>query len=245
MPGRQEAKLEISRQAGLGGFLFSSVITACANKRYKGVLIALDVNPRHQEKQPLLIVVSGPSGVGKDAVLSRMKELGRPYHFTVTNTTRPKRFNERNGVDYMFVSTDEFRNMLADGELLESAEVYGNSYGVPKAQIVEALDRGWDVIMRTDVQGVANIKKVAPEALCIFLAPPSREELRRRLSDRMTESPEALKLRLETAEHELEEASKFDYVVVNHNDCIDGAVREIEAIIERERHRTPARLISL
>ncbi|MCI0439414.1 MAG: guanylate kinase [Chloroflexi bacterium] len=196
-------------------------------------------------RQPLLIVLSGPSGVGKDAVLSRMKELGRPYHFTVTSTTRPRRSNERDGVDYVFVSADEFRRMIARGELLEWAEVYGNYYGVPKSHVVQALDSGHDVIIKADVQGAASIKKLAPEALFIFLAPPSRKELERRLSHRMTESPEALRLRLETAEREMEAASQFDHVVVNHKGRLDAAVEEIERIIERERTRCPPRKIVL
>ncbi len=194
---------------------------------------------------PLLIVLSGPSGVGKDAVLSRMKQLGRPYHFTVTSTTRFRRSRERDGVDYVFVGAEEFRGMIARGELLEWAEVYGNYYGVPKSQVVQALNSGRDVIIKADVQGAASIKRLAPDALFIFLAPPSRRELERRLSHRMTESPEALRLRLETAHREMEAASQFDHVVVNHKGRLDAAVEEIERIIERERNRCPRRKVEL
>ena len=195
--------------------------------------------------EPLLIVVSGPSGVGKDAVLSRMKSQGRPYHFTVTSTTRVKRPNERDGVDYHFLQEQDFQQMLEGGELLEWALVYGNYYGVPKLQVTEALSRSSDVIIKTDVQGAANIRKLVPEALFIFIAPPDTQELQRRLNERMTESPETLRLRLKTAERELEEASKFDYVVVNHNGRLDQTVAELDEIIERERNRRPPRIVNL
>ena len=194
---------------------------------------------------PLLIVLSGPSGVGKDALLSRMRELRKPYHFTVTATTRPQRPGERDGVDYIFVSHSAFRRMIERGELLESAEVYGNLYGVPKAQVAEALEGGHDVIIKADVQGAATIRKLAPEAVLIFLAPLSTEELERRLGQRMTESAEALKLRLKTAEREMQEASHFDYVVVNHQDRLDNAVQEIESVLAQERDRSPRRRVSL
>ena len=195
--------------------------------------------------RPLLVVLSGPSGVGKDAVLSRMRELKKPYHFTVTATTRPKRPTERHGVDYIFVSHEAFRSMIQQGDLLEWAEVYGNLYGVPKAQVVEAMKNGSDVIVKIDAQGAATIKRLAPEALFIFLAPSDMEELTRRLRQRMTESPAVLRRRLKTAESEMREAHKFDYVVVNSEGCLDDAVDEIESIMARERQRMPARGVTL
>ena len=198
-----------------------------------------------RETTPLLIVLSGPSGVGKDAVLSRMRELDRPYHFTVTATTRPQRQGERDGVDYIFVSESRFRQMIRDGQLLEWAEVYGNLYGVPKAQVTDALGKGRDAIIKPDVQGAATIRKLAPEALLIFLAPPNEAELKRRLGARMTESPEALALRLETAKEEMQRASSFDYVVVNHEGRLDDAVREIDDIVVAEKVRTRARRVTL
>ena len=198
-----------------------------------------------RETTPLLIVLSGPSGVGKDAVLSRMRELDRPYHFTVTATTRPQRQGERDGVDYIFVSESRFRQMIRDGQLLEWAEVYGNLYGVPKAQVTDALGKGRDAIIKPDVQGAATIRKQAPEALLIFLAPPNEAELKRRLGARMTESPEALALRLETAKEEMQRASSFDYVVVNHEGRLDDAVREIDDIVVAEKVRTRARRVTL
>ena len=174
-----------------------------------------------------------------------MRELGSPFHFTITATTRPQRANERDGVDYIFVHRDTFRVMIEHGELLEWAEVYGNLYGVPKPQVRQALERGQDVIIKVDVQGAATIKKLAPEAVFVFLAPPSMKELAHRLTQRMTESADALKLRLETAEREIDEASKFDHVVVNRDGLLDDAVKEIEAIASRERQRKPPRRVFL
>ena len=194
---------------------------------------------------PLLLVLSGPSGVGKDAVLSRMRETGRPYHFTVTATTRPRRAGERDGVDYIFVTRQGFDDMVDSSELLEWAWVYGNLYGVPKAQVRDALARGRDVMIKADVQGAATIRELAPEAVFIFLAPPDLDALTLRLSQRLTESPETLRTRLQTAEEEMTKASDFDHVVVNHNGRLDEAVREIEAVVERERARKPPRRVRL
>lgn len=194
---------------------------------------------------PLLMVLTGPSGVGKDAVLSRMRELGKPYHFTVTATTRPQRPAERDGLDYIFITEDAFRQMVESSELLEWAQVYGNLYGVPKAQVVEAFNRGDDVIIKADVQGAATIKKLAPDAVFIFLAPPDVDELARRLRQRMTESSKALRIRLETAENEMRAAHNFDHVVVNYQDRLDDTVQEIESILMRERSRTVPRKVSL
>ena len=192
-----------------------------------------------------MIVLSGPSGVGKDAVLSRMRELGKPYHIAVTATTRQQRPAERDGVDYNFVTHDTFNRMVEGNELLEWAEVYGNQYGVPKAQVTSALERGRDVIMKIDVQGAATIRRLVPDAIFVFLAPPDMEELARRLGQRMTESSEALKLRLATAEGEMAERDKFDFVVVNQHDRLNDTVAEIERIVNRERRRTPARIVTL
>ena len=184
---------------------------------------------------PLLVVLSGPSGVGKDAVLARMRELGQPYHFTVTATTRERRTGEVDGVDYIFVAKTEFRRMIDAGELLEHAAVYGNLNGVPRNQVTDAMSRGLDVIVKVDVQGAATIRRLAPDALLIFLAAPSMDELEERLRRRMTESPDALRVRLKTARAEIAEAPRFDYIVVNRNDRIDDAVRDIESVIEHER----------
>ena len=194
---------------------------------------------------PLLLVLSGPSGVGKDLLLTRLREAGRPYHFTVTVTTRAKRNGEHDGLDYHFISAQQFESMIANEELLEWANVFGNYYGVPKSQVMDAMARGQDVILKIDVQGAATVRSLVPDALFIFLAPPSGEELERRLRGRNTESDYALISRIEQARHELQEAEKFDYTVVHHTDATDEAALEIEDIIRRERHRVPPRKIQL
>ena len=194
---------------------------------------------------PLLLVLSGPSGVGKDLLLTRLREAGRPYHFTVTVTTRLKRNGEHDGMDYHFISAQQFESMIANEELLEWANVFGNYYGVPKSQVMDAMARGQDVILKIDVQGAETVRSLVPDALFIFLAPPSGEELERRLRGRNTESDDALMARIEQARHELQEAEKFDYTVVHHTDATDEAALEIEDIIRRERHRIPPRKIQL
>ncbi|MBI2166193.1 MAG: guanylate kinase [Chloroflexi bacterium] len=196
-------------------------------------------------RRPLLVVLSGPSGVGKDAVISRMKEMGRPYHFAVTVTTRPRRSGEVDGREYMFVSSGVFEEMRRDGELLEHASVYGNSYGVPKAQVKGALEKGQDVIMKIDVQGAATIKGLVPQGVYVFLAPPSMEELERRLRGRKTETEEALRQRMETALQEMERVFLFEYIVVNTTDALDRTVAKIDAIIQSEKCRLPLRWVAL
>jgi len=174
-----------------------------------------------------------------------MKELGRPLHFTVTATTRPKRPGEVNGQDYHFLSPEAFQDMLKRGELLEWAEVYGHLYGVPKAQVRQALARGQDVMVKIDVQGAEHIRQVAPQSVLIFLAPPSTEELARRLRERKTESAAQLELRLKTAREEMERLPLFDYVVVNEQGRLDEAVAQIEAIITAEKCRVNPRQVEI
>ena len=184
---------------------------------------------------PLLVVVSGPSGAGKDAVLARMKEQPLPYHYAVTATTRPKREHESNGRDYIFVSRNEFRRMIDDDELLEWADVYGELYGVPRAQVTEAHARGEDAIVKVDVQGAATIRRLAPDALLVFIAPPTVEELERRLRSRMTESGDSLETRLGMAEKEMADAAWFDHVVINETGELDGTVDKVVEVIGSER----------
>lgn len=195
--------------------------------------------------KPLLVVISGPSGVGKDAVLSRMKELGYPFAYIVTATTRPKRGSEREGVDYLFISEEKFGEMVQKGEFLEYARVYGNWYGVPKAQLREALIRGKDVIVKVDIQGAATIKKAQPQAVFIFLVPPSLEELLQRLNKRCTESPAELAVRISMATEELKKLPMFDYAIINKRDGIDEAISEISAVITAERCRVTPREIAI
>jgi guanylate kinase len=192
---------------------------------------------------PLLIVLSGPSGVGKDAVLEGIKRRGYPLHYAVTATTRPRRKKETDGVDYHFVSKAEFENMIEKGELLEWANVYGNLYGVPKSELLEAMDEGKDMIVKVDVQGAASIKKAVPQAVFIFLAPPSMEDLNKRLKQRKTESSIDLEVRIKAAEKEMNSLPMFDYVVVNHRDGIRQAISQIESIITAEKCRVKPRTI--
>ncbi|MBI4282841.1 MAG: guanylate kinase [Chloroflexi bacterium] len=195
--------------------------------------------------KPLLIVLSGPSGVGKDAVLSRMKKLDYHLTYITTLTTRPRRPDERDNLDYHFVSTKKFQEMIENSQLLEWAQVYGNWYGVPKPAVKEALDKGQDTIVKVDIQGAATIKKIIPQALFIFLIPPSMAELVVRLKQRHTESPADLALRLKMAEAEMQQLPLFDYVVVNRGNEIDRAVSEIQAIITAEKCRVTPREIIL
>jgi len=194
---------------------------------------------------PLLIVISGPSGAGKDSILQRMKERNLPFHFVVTATTRPPRPNEVHGQDYFFVTKEEFARMIEQNELLEYAIVYGDYKGIPKQQVRQALASGQDVILRIDVQGAETIRKLVPEALLIFVTVESEEELVRRLKRRKTESPEELALRIATARKELQRVEAFDYVVVNEEDRLNEAVDTIAAIIVAEHHRVHHRRISL
>jgi len=194
---------------------------------------------------PLLIVISGPSGVGKDAVLQRMKERELPFHFVVTATTRPKRPNEVEGRDYFFLSPEAFARMIERGELLEHARVYNDYKGIPREQVRQALDSGRDVVLRIDVQGAATIRSLCPEALLVFLSTRTEEELAARLAARHTEAADDLHLRLETARQELRQVDMFDYVVVNADLRLDHAVDVILAIVEAEHHRTRPRRVTL
>jgi guanylate kinase len=195
--------------------------------------------------EPLVIVISGPSGVGKDTVIQRMKERNLPLHFVVTAATRLPRPNEINGRDYFFYSHDEFAEMIEKGELLEHAIVYNDYKGIPKAQVRDALASGKDVIMRLDVQGAATIRRLCPEALTIFLTVQDEEDMVNRLQERKTETPEGLKLRIATARQEMTHADSFDYVVLNRVHHLDETVDIIISIIVAEHHRVKQRKITL
>lgn len=197
------------------------------------------------QPEPLLIVISGPSGVGKDTVIDRMKERNQRIHFVITATNREPRADEVHGVDYFFVSTDEFAAMIENDELIEYALVYQDYKGVPKEQVHQALASGKDVVMRLDVQGAATIKAICSDALLIFLTTEDEEELVNRLKARQTETSEDLNLRIATARKELQRIKDFDYVVANLESQLNETVDTILAIIHAEHHRTHPRKVAL
>lgn len=190
------------------------------------------------QPRPLLVVISGPSGVGKDAVLQALKRHEFPFYFVVTATTRARRAAEIDGRDYHFVSVGEFAEMIDQGELLEYAVVYGDYKGIPRKHVRAALQSGYDVIMRIDVQGAATMRSKVPNAVTIFLTAESEAELVHRLQARETEDAGQLKMRIVTARSELRRANEFDYVVVNRDGRLDETVRQLLAIITAEKCRT-------
>jgi guanylate kinase len=194
---------------------------------------------------PLLIVISGPSGVGKDTVIRRMKERGLPFRFVVTATTRAPRPGEVDGQDYLFYSGEEFTQLLERGEFLETARVYSDYKGIPKQQVRQALASGQDVVLRVDVQGAQTVRRLCPDALLLFLTTDSEEDLSRRLRQRQTESAEGLSLRLATAREEMSRLGEFDYVVPNRDQRLDETVDLILGIIQAEHARVHHRRVTL
>jgi len=202
-------------------------------------------DPYNPVESPLLIVISGPSGVGKDSVVKRLKERGYPFHFVVTATSRAPRQGEAHGVDYFFVSEADFEALIRDDELLEHALVYGQYKGIPKQQVREALASGKDVVMRLDVQGAATVKRLVPDAVLIFLVPASEEELARRLCQRHSDTEQQIQRRLEITREELARMEEFDYWVMNADCHLDVAVDKILAIIQSEHCRVHPRQVTL
>jgi guanylate kinase len=194
---------------------------------------------------PLLVVISGPSGVGKDSILMRMRARQVPFHFVVTATSRGIRPGERDGYDYHFVTTELFEELIRDDELIEWAVVYGQYKGVPKYEVRQALASGKDVVLRLDVQGAATIKRLAPDAVSVFVMPGSLEELRIRLETRKTELPGEIERRLAIVREELEQIRHFDYIVINRHDQLDYAVDQIVAIVMAEQRRVRPRCVRL
>ncbi|MCA9916882.1 MAG: guanylate kinase [Anaerolineales bacterium] len=190
-------------------------------------------NLYYKEKHPKLIVISGPSGVGKDTIARQLIETDPDrFYFVVTATTRPPREGEVHGIDYFFFSNDEFAEMIENNELLEYAVVYNDYKGIPKQQIRDALGSGRDVIMRVDVQGAETIRKLIPNAISVFLTTETEDELVRRLVERKSETAEGLKLRIAAARQEMKRLREFNYWVVNAEGRPERAVREILSIIE-------------
>ncbi len=205
--------------------------------------LSLSFNLLHP--RPLLIVISGPSGVGKDAVIGELRNRDLPLHVLVTMTSRAPRANEVNGVDYLFVTREEFLEKIERGEMIEHAVVYQDLKGIPRDQVKRAMDSGKDVVLRVDVQGAQSLRNLFPESVLIFLVPTNQEEWFTRLKNRKTETPESLALRLKTAEKELELVTIFDYIVVNTQDCLSQAVDHIVAIIDAEHHRVNHRRLEI
>ena len=187
-----------------------------------------------------LIVLSGPSGVGKSTVISELLSSRRDIYFSVSFTTRQPRVGEADGVSYNFVSRQEFERMIAEHELLEYAEYVGNYYGTSLKVIREQLDQGVDVLLDIEVQGAAKVKERCPEAVLIFLIPPSIEELSRRLHRRNTDAEDVIERRLQKARDECKESVHYDYLVVN--DTVVSAAGVIQAILAAEQCRAEKRL---
>jgi len=189
-------------------------------------------------RRPRVFIISGPSGVGKDAVIEQLRERLPDAFFAVTATTRARRPGEMDGVHYFFLSEPDFREQLAAGEFLESATVYGNLYGVLKAPVRAALARGQDVFVKVDIQGASEMRRIVPAAVAIFLSPESASTLLQRLKHRKTDDPAALMKRFATSTRELAVANDFNYVVFNRQDRLGDALDEIEAIVKAETCRT-------
>jgi guanylate kinase len=195
--------------------------------------------------QPLMVIISGPSGVGKDSVVKLLIRRDPSLHFIVTMASRSPRPGEVDGVDYFFVSKEKFEKMISEDEFIEYAVVYEEYKGVPKQQVRAALKSGNDMILRLDVQGAARFRSLFPQAILIFLVPENDQAWLEQLQSRKSETPETLKVRIRTAREELECIDQFDYIVVNAHNQLDKTVDDILAIIDAEHHRVEHRKITL
>ncbi len=196
---------------------------------------------RDRTRPGLLVVLSGPSGVGKDVAIGRLKGDGFGISYVVTATTRQKREGETDGVDYYFLTREEFEETVARDGFLEWSWVHGNMYGPPIAQVRQRLAEGQDMLLKIDVQGAAKVRQRVRDAVFIFLAPPSIEGLVARLRGRRTENEAEIELRVANAYQEMEAMGAYDYVVVNRDGQLDRAVADIRAIITAERLRVHPR----
>ena len=206
----------------------------------------MDRDPYHLKADPILFVLSGPSGAGKDTVLrgvlEELEKISHPHGFVATLNTRARRPEEVEGKDYHFVSKEHFAEMIEQNGLLEWAAVYDDYKGVPKQEVEDTLAAGKDAFLRLDVQGAATIRRLRPNAVLIFITVESREELVRRLQERKTEAPDALQLRIAMSNKEMERMGEFDYVVVNPRGHFEKAVKDILAIIQAEHCRVQRRV---
>lgn len=196
-------------------------------------------------RNPLIIVITGPSGVGKDALIRRVDESCPDFHFTVTVTTRPPRPDERPGINHHFVTIRQFKDMIAADELLEWAEVYGNLYGTPKAQIRNAISEGKHVLLRVDVQGAMQVRQIVPDALLVFVSPPDKYALVNRLKSRGMNNDDDIARRIAASESEMEQAGEFEYNVINHEGKLAETVDEILGIVQFESARIPPRFANI
>jgi len=187
--------------------------------------------------QPLLLVISGPSGVGKDSVVAALLARDPALRRVVTATDRPPRPDEADGLSYYFVSTADFERMIVQGELVEWARVYGQYKGVPRWELTRTLESGHDVVMRVDAQGAATIKRAIPQAILVFVAAPSEAELVRRLRGRGSDPEEQVAKRMATAQEEMSRLEEFDYLVINRSGCLDATVDQVQAILVAEHCR--------
>ena len=185
--------------------------------------------------QGVLLVLSGPSGAGKGTICNKLREKRNDLSYSVSATTRAPRNGEVDGKDYFFITIDHFKEMIENDEMLEYAEIYGNYYGTPKPYVMNILEQGKDVVLEIDPQGALQIKKRFPDAVFVFIVPPSLDELTKRMYKRGTDSEEVIKRRLSSATSELEYASKYDYIIVN--DEVEKATNKVSNIIDAERNR--------
>jgi guanylate kinase len=184
-------------------------------------------------KKGLLVIVSAPAGCGKDTILESVFELNNSLNYSVSATTRKIREGEEEGVHYFYKTREEFERLIKEKELLEYTEYAGNYYGTPKAYIPKMLEEGKDIILKIEVEGAGNIRKIFPESVLIFIMPPSFDELERRLHKRGTETEEIIKKRIDIAKIEMSFAKNYDYVIVNEN--LKTAVEEFLTIIQAEK----------
>lgn len=195
--------------------------------------------------KPLVIIISGLAGSGKDSVVKSLMQQGLPLHFVITATSRLPRYGEVHGKDYFFYSRDEFIRLINQDAFIEVSNVYDDFKGIPRDQVEQALATGKDMIFRVDVQGTAKLKKIFPEAVTIFLISDNFDEWYQRLCNRKTETDKTLKTRVETAREEMLQIQEFDYIVKNVDNRLCDAVDTLASIIKAEHHRTAHRKVSL